>query len=282
MPALAQVSSDPGRAPVPTSPTGRVAEHASTQAAGSIWATDVPGWITAVGTGILAIFAIVTAIYAIRAYRKQSQEVRDQAEMLSVQSRRLDLQNRQLEGQREVNELQVRDLRESLDERTRLRRLAEREQANDVGFAWWPSSHVLIMNPPVQPLADTTSRPVALTGANTSGMSVLAVDNASRRRIPNATCRIAPSEDSGLTLTAERTGQLTDVGSSAHRAMMSNPAEGDTVPLIRVGSQYGFLFRFDIEQNPDARLAVRFTDDAGLHWQIDQDLHLEPLGNRDW
>ena len=62
---------------------------------------------------------------------------------------------------------------------------------------------------------------------------------------------------------------------------MNNPAEGSTVPLIRAGSQYGFLLRFDIEKNPDARIAARFTDDAGLHWQIDQDLHLESLDKRD-
>jgi hypothetical protein len=28
-------------------------------------------------------------------------------------------------------------------------------------------------------------------------------------------------------------------------------------------------------------LTLRFTDDAGLHWQIDHDLHLRKLDNRD-
>jgi len=28
-------------------------------------------------------------------------------------------------------------------------------------------------------------------------------------------------------------------------------------------------------------MKVRFTDDAGLHWQIDHDLHLEKLEHRD-
>jgi hypothetical protein len=40
------------------------------------------------------------------------------------------------------------------------------------------------------------------------------------------------------------------------------------------------LVEYDVEANSNARLAVRFTDDAGLHWQIDQDLHLEQLDNR--
>jgi hypothetical protein len=30
-------------------------------------------------------------------------------------------------------------------------------------------------------------------------------------------------------------------------------------------------------------MTVRFTDDAGLHWQIDPDLHLKKLNDRrDW
>jgi len=30
-------------------------------------------------------------------------------------------------------------------------------------------------------------------------------------------------------------------------------------------------------------VTLRFTDDAGLHWQIDENMHLEKLPNRyDW
>ena len=38
--------------------------------------------------------------------------------------------------------------------------------------------------------------------------------------------------------------------------MMNNPAEGTAVPLIRAGTRYGFLIRFDLEKNPDTRLAA--------------------------
>jgi hypothetical protein len=65
------------------------------------------------------VFAIVTAVFAILAFRKQSKEVSDQAEVLKVQSRQLDLQSQQLNDQRKINELQVEDLRESLEERKR-------------------------------------------------------------------------------------------------------------------------------------------------------------------
>jgi hypothetical protein len=222
---------------------------------------DIPTWIEALATVGLLIGAIITARYAIKAFRKQSEE---------------------LEEQREINKLQAQDLEESLKERKRLRQVAEREQANDIGFAWWPASHVLIMKPPSQPPPGTPRHPQVVEHVDTSGMSVLVVDNASRRRILDAACRIEPSEGAALTLAAEQIGQLADVPIESHRAMLNQLADGSTVSLIRAGSRYGFLFRFDLEKQPGARLAAQFTDDAGLHWQIDQDLHLEPLDKRGW
>lgn len=182
----------------------------------------------------------------------------------------LEVQSNQLADQRRINELHAKDLEESLRERERLRRITEREQADAVGFTWWPASHVLVIGPGGSPVGISES-------------AVLVVDNGSRRRILNAACRIEPSEDAGLTLAAERVGVLAEARTSAHRAMITGMAEGSAVPLIRTGTRFGFLLRFDLEAHPDARLAVRFTDDAGLHWQIDQDLHLEPLSARnDW
>jgi hypothetical protein len=224
-------------------------KHGGASAVGSIWATDVPGWITAIGTAGLLIGAIVTAMYAIKAFRKQSQEVTDQAEMLRVQSG-------QLEEQRKINALQAKDLEESLRERARLRRITEREQADAVLFEWWPASHVLI--------TAQGGGSVRMAG------SVLAVRNASRRRIINATCRIEPSDGAGLTLPTEQVGALIEAKDSAHSAMILGFTVAETVPLMRPGARFGFLVRSDLEAYPDARLATRFTDDAGLHWQIDQ------------
>jgi hypothetical protein len=39
---------------------------------------------------------------------------------------------------------------------------------------------------------------------------------------------------------------------------------------------------FPRQITPDAKIKVRFTDDAGLHWEIDHDLHLEKLAERTW
>ena len=224
---------------------------------------DIPTWITAIATVLLAVFAIVTAYYARRAFLKQSEEVSDQAKMLKVQSD-------QLEEQRTINALQAKDLVESLKERARLRRIAEREQADDVGFSWQPARDLLVVPSPGQPVLDTLQ------------CSFLVIDNASRRRIVDVTCRIEPAEGDGLTLAPERTGQIaTGMKIESHSAAIRNLTEGDTVPMVRAGTQFGFLLRFDLGAHPDPRLAARFTDDAGLHWQVDQDLHLQPLHDRD-
>jgi hypothetical protein len=44
-------------------------------AAGSVWAVDMPTWITAIATVGLLVGAIITAIYAAWAFRKQAEEV---------------------------------------------------------------------------------------------------------------------------------------------------------------------------------------------------------------
>jgi hypothetical protein len=58
-------------------------------------------------------------------------------------------------------------------------------------------------------------------------------------------------------------------------------SDGTHIPLIRVGEAGGFVFEAQTAEHPKARIAARFTDDAGLHWQIDHDLHLEKLDKRD-
>lgn len=90
---------------------------ASAAGAGSIWAIDVPAWITAIATFGLLVGAAFTAIYAIRAFRKQSQEVADQATMLQVQQYQLEEQRKINAEQTGVLKLQADELRESLAER---------------------------------------------------------------------------------------------------------------------------------------------------------------------
>ena len=111
-------------APLPV-PTGHVSTHvithASNQAEGSIWATVVPGWITAITTAGLFIGAIVTAIYAIKTFREQSQQLEDQRKINAEQTKVLDLQ--------------ASELRESLAERKREAERRKIAQASQV-FIW--------------------------------------------------------------------------------------------------------------------------------------------------
>jgi len=53
--------------------------------------------------------------------------------------------------------------------------------------------------------------------------------------------------------------------------------------VVRAGQTCAFSFNCDPRSCPNATAAVRFTDDAGLHWQINHDLHLAELDKRtDW
>jgi hypothetical protein len=52
--------------------------------------------------------------------------------------------------------------------------------------------------------------------------------------------------------------------------------------LIRSETRRDFVFPFITKDVPDATFTARFTDDADLHWEIDDDLRLQKLPHRDW
>jgi hypothetical protein len=59
-------------------------------------------------------------------------------------------------------------------------------------------------------------------------------------------------------------------------------AEDTHIPLIPAGEAGAFVFMVYIAEHPKPSITTRFTDDAGLHWQVNPDLHLEKLNDRDW
>jgi len=59
-------------------------------------------------------------------------------------------------------------------------------------------------------------------------------------------------------------------------------ANADTMPVLKSGHTAGFVWGFTLARYPEIAPTARFTDDAGLHWQINCDLHLEKLAERDW
>jgi hypothetical protein len=61
------------------------------------------------------------------------------------------------------------------------------------------------------------------------------------------------------------------------------PVPLSSVRVIRPGERYGFAFELNFHRALIGSLGeVRFTDDAGRHWQLDEDGHLMPLQDRDW
>ena len=262
-------------------------------------------WITAVATGLLAVLAAVTALYARRAFREQSREVRaierqvkdqqeltrQQAELLKVQagqleiqSGQLDLQRQQVDDQRKINNLLADDLRGSVEERARLRQSAEREQADKIGF--------LMGSVPFPNLPDEDPEDFAVAPGEQVHMAI--VSNESGRPIKNVVCKrgngnrdedldedlFGPSFHSGLAVVVGRY-----VNPRLRRE--GGPILVEAIPAsrafrIRPEEAYGFVFDVKVHRVSFANELVRFTDDAGLHWQIDRDLHLEPLAERDW
>ena len=52
--------------------------------------------------------------------------------------------------------------------------------------------------------------------------------------------------------------------------------------VLRAGQTAAFVWGITTAQYTNFSWFVRFTDDAGLEWQIDNLLHLRKLDSRDW
>lgn len=103
------------------------------------------------------------------------------------------------------------------------------------------------------------------------------VANKSRRPIRNIACRIEAAAGDGL-----QESRLAGVYAEAdfpRTRVFIDFIEASRWHLVRAGETAEFIFAVDVPRHPGA---LRFTDDAGLHWQINHDLHLERLENRDW
>jgi hypothetical protein len=243
---------------------------------------DVATWVTAIATVVLAVFAIVTAWYARKAFRKQAQEVSDQAGLLKTQSDQLEEQRKINAKQTVVLELQEEDLRESLTERKRERQAAERQQANGIGFR--------LTSTPFPDLGKYSSEFTVRPG---EPVRMAIVSNQSRRPIKNVVCRIGfpsdparfldgtPPDDIKLAVLVGRLAAPDASGDRAPDTVVQPVPLSDWSP-VHPGEQYGFVFGVSPLKVLMQEATVRFTDDAGLHWQIDLDQHLEQLPDRDW
>jgi hypothetical protein len=165
---------------------------------------------------------------------------------------------------------QLRLQRIQLEDQTRVQ---EREQANLVDV-----SAVAIDGAHAHVLPDDKGEPVHM----------VVVFNGSKRPVREVTVKIeAIQADMSI-----RHPKLADVWGTRFRGAVGIPAaeaetfvlgeRSSTMPVLRADQAAGFVWGFTTALYPRLKSWVRFTDDAGLHWEIDNSLHLQKLAERDW
>jgi hypothetical protein len=170
----------------------------------------------------------------------------------------LDLQRRQFAGEVERNKRRDDLLDGQLRQLHQAERFRERAQAEEVDFVW---------------------------GHEDQNSSFARVTNNSPRPIRRITCRAESRDGSSTPTQPDTASEMVSFEMPGGRQSWifrpgPSPADG-VVTMIKSASRGGFIFRgvrYDAEAT---RLITRFTDDAGLHWDLDSDLHLAGLDNRD-
>jgi hypothetical protein len=103
------------------------------------------------------------------------------------------------------------------------------------------------------------------------------VSNDSRRPIRNVVRKYDRA--------AVMVGRLVDwqPGASAIALNLIQAVPRSSARVIRAGETYGFAFELISHRVILGGLGeARFTDDAGRHWQLDEEQHLQALDDRDW
>jgi len=221
------------------------------------WA-DIRGWV---GFAVVVIGVVIALV------------------QLDLQRRQLAEQHKTIQGEVERNKQRDALMAGQLKELEQRAVTFERQQADEVDIR--QSSALQRFPDPV------------------SGLEYRAylaeVTNHSRRPIRNVVCRIESGPGHGLgsspghsLAVAHRVGLYAYTEVAAASSSPASPtrelpklAEGTDRLLIRAGEAGVFVFAVNMMKHPKARITTRFTDDAGLHWQIDPDLHIKKLPNRD-
>lgn len=172
---------------------------------------------------------------------------------------------RQLGSQRQQLKVQQDDI-------ARQRRALERQQADKVDVR---SSKEKELRPP----QENPPRP--------QYWHMTVIHNNSERPIRNVTARLRPpGEDPEPPVLVVRFELGSDNARNAEQIWTPlSWAEADTLPLMRAREHWGFVYRRTVPEDSteeNVLTSAHFTDDAGLHWHIDGDMHLEPLDERDW
>jgi hypothetical protein len=217
--------------------------------------------ILAAATVVLGIGAVITAVFAIKAFGKQATEVtaleqqgmdqqrliNQQADMLKVQADQLEVQQQGLEEQRAINvrqtdvlELQVKELRASLEQRER--EAGQRRHAQAAAVFIWEDRHD--RDPRISQVQ------TAVTGVAPGPVIVAHVKNTSRQPIY-------------------------DVSLSWHRGSMPWQ-QPDPLPTLMPGDEKDSTRALpsDLPSNVDPAVfgaVVFFRDAAGICWRVRPD-----------
>ena len=135
----------------------------------------------------------------------------------------------------------------------------QRRQANDIDSFWARTPDISVPNTPIF----------------SPGHAFVVVENKSGRPIRNVTCKIrlgsGPSVDPTMIGPATRPNPA-----NPHRLTLNTSCPGAEAKVIRAHDTFGFWFEASYSSVEDiGARTVQFTDDAGLTWQMDDDLHLE-------
>jgi hypothetical protein len=101
------------------------------------------------------------------------------------------------------------------------------------------------------------------------------VRNNSRRPIREVGCVMVPHLGLPPQFAAQG-GELASVPLPGGRSGSTFiPARAPIASVLRVGDAWGFLFSIKVNEYTFAEFTAHFTDDAGLRWMIDHNLHLK-------
>lgn len=190
---------------------------------------------------IVAALALVVSVVSVGYSRLQTRAAIRQADAAKVQA---DALTAQLLTQKEVT---------------------ERQQASAVKLVVWP-------------IGGADAGVLPSESAQFVHMAVVA--NESQRPIRNVACRITPAGQTPKL--AAVVGQLieSDVASNVTGDVLVHKENTDHWRLVPAGLRCGFVFPFDVKHYPKVQMEARFTDDAGMEWEINHELRLLKLDER--
>jgi hypothetical protein len=238
-------------------------------------------------TWVLALIALLALTAAILAYRKQSSSDDHLAEQVNLLGDALDDQRKasaaladQAQSQREAlkdqqaaNAKQAEVLEAQLAELRQRAAAIARQQADAVTIAsgQWRG---------------------AVPGVRTEGgppVHKAVVKNGWYRPVNNVVCRLQTEQNGAMysaCLVARRAPvppspfPNSPTAANLDGYTLVDRVEDTKIRLLKAGDVVEFVFVYDVASHQGI-FTLRFTDDAGLHWQVDDDLHLQQLADRD-